>query len=126
MDSAGAFAPEGVEATEEAIEVMEEMGLDISRHKSKQFDQELAEWADLILTMEARHVEELNVMAPEAEDKIHTLLGYINDVYGFPGETGYDIQDPYKEPLEEYEECAKELKSIIDILVRKLEKIIEE
>ena len=44
VDSAGTFAPEGLSAAKEAAEVMEEMGLSIDRHRSKQFNEELAEW----------------------------------------------------------------------------------
>lgn len=122
VDSAGTFAPEGLEAAEEAVEVMEEMGLNIDRHKSKQFDEELADWADVILTMESNHIDELLAMAPEAEEKIHTLIGYVTGVHGFPGEEGFDIKDPFKEPKEEYMECAAQLKEIIEKLVEKLEK----
>jgi protein-tyrosine-phosphatase len=123
--SAGTFAAEGAEATEEAVEVMNEMELDIHRHRSQQFNSDLAEWADLILTMESRHIEELEAMAPEAEGKIHTLLGYINGVKGFADEK-YDIIDPYKEPVEEYRKCAKELKAAVEKLVKQLEKTMKE
>lgn len=122
--SAGTFAAEGAEATEEAIEVMDELGLDIKRHRSQQFNAELADWADLILTMEARHIEELSAMAPKAEDKMHTLLGWVNGVKGFPGDGNYDVFDPYKEPVEEYRKCAFELKNAIDKVVSILEKNI--
>ena len=41
--SAGTFACEGAEATREAIEVMEEMGLSLDKHRAQQFTEELAE-----------------------------------------------------------------------------------
>lgn len=125
-DSAGTFAPEGITPPEEAVEVMDEMGLDIEKNKSRQLDEELAEWADLILTMEAKNVEEIMAMFPEYEDKVHTLIGFINDVYGFPGDDGFDVMDIYKEPKEDYIECAKQLKSSIDALILKLEGMIAE
>ena len=124
--SAGSFAAEDAEATEEAIEVMDEMGLDIKRHRSQQFNSEIAEWADLILTMEARHIEELEAMSPKTEHKMHTLLGWLNGVEGFPGDDNYNIYDPYKEPLEEYRECAIEIKSAIIKLIKKLENTIQD
>lgn len=120
--SAGTFAAEGAEATEEAIEVMDEMGLDIKRHRSQQFNSELAEWADLILAMEARHIEELTAMAPKEEEKMHTLLGWVNGIKGFPGDGSYDVYDPYKEPVEEYRKCAFELKNAVAKVVKILEK----
>lgn len=119
--SAGTFAAEGAEATREAIEVMEEMDLNIHRHRSQQFNPELAEWADLVLAMESRHIEELEAMAPKETDKFHTLLGFIENVNGFAGDEKYDITDPYKEPVEEYKKCALQIKEAIEKLVKKLE-----
>jgi protein-tyrosine phosphatase len=122
--SAGTFAAIGAEATEEAVDAMEEMELDIRRHRSQQFNTELADWADLILTMESRHIEELEAMAPKAEDKIHTLLGWVDGVKGFVGDESYDITDPYKEPIEEYRKCALQIKEAVDKLIKILEKEI--
>lgn len=119
--SAGTFAAEGAEATREAIEIMEEMDLDIRRHRSQQFNPELCDWADLVLTMESRHIEELEAMAPAKTDKFHTLLGFIDGIDGFAGEEKYDIADPYREPMEEYRKCALQIKDAVKKLVRKLE-----
>ena len=76
--------------------------------------------------MEPNHIDELFAMAPEAEDKIHTLIGYATGVNGFPGEEGFDIKDPYKESREEYEECAVQLKEVIGKLVERLERELGE
>ena len=72
--SAGTFACEGEPATPEAKKVMEELNLSLEKHGARQFDKETARWADLILAMEARHIEEMEAMAPEAESQMHTLL----------------------------------------------------
>ena len=101
-ESAGTFACEGAPPSQEAVEVMREVGLDIEKHKAQQFTKDLAFWADIILAMEAKHIEEMAAMAPDQEDKMHTLLGYAAGIDGYPGESGYDITDPYKEPIEEY------------------------
>ena len=50
-DSAGTFAAEDLEATDFAVKVLEEMNVDVGRHRSKQIDEELVEWADMILTV---------------------------------------------------------------------------
>lgn len=104
---------------------MDEMELDIHRHRSQQFNMELADWADLILTMESRHIEELEVMAPKAADKMHTLLGWIQGIEGFVGDESCDITDPYKEPIEEYRNCALQIKCAVEKLVELLEKEID-
>lgn len=111
VKSAGTFAPENMPATPEATEVMEKRGMDIKRHRSQQFDADLAEWADLILTMEAKHIEQIEAMVPDAEGKAHTLLAYGEYVDGYPGDGRYDIADPYGEPYEVYEACANALEA---------------
>lgn len=118
--SAGTFACEGAPASPEAIEVMEELGFDLSKHEARQFDKELAAWADLILAMEARHIEEMEAMAPDQEDKMHTLLGFAAGVDGYPGEAAYDVMDPYREPVEEYRLARDQIAAAVN---RALERI---
>jgi protein-tyrosine phosphatase len=119
FDSAGTFACEGEPASEEAIEVLEELGLDLEKHKAQQFTKDLAEWADIILAMEAKHIEEMEAMAPDEEQKMHTLLGYAQGVDGYPGEAGYDIMDPYKEDKDVYREARDQITQAIDkVLLR--------
>ncbi len=119
--SAGTFACEGESATPEAIEVMEELDLDINKHEAQQFDRQLAEWADLILAMEARHIEEMEAMAPDEESKMHTLLGYAAGVDGYPGENAYDIMDPYREPLEEYRAARDQIAEAVNRALKRIE-----
>lgn len=119
--SAGTLACEDEPATDEAIEVMDEIGLDIDKHKSTQFDKELSEWADIILAMEAKHIEEMEAMAPDEEPKMHTLLGFAAGIEGYPGEDGYDIIDPYKDPIEDYRETRDQLKDAIGKVIEKLD-----
>ncbi len=118
--SAGTFACEDAPASDNAIEVMDEVGLDLEKHKSQQFTKELASWADIILSMEAKHIEEMEAMAPEEEDKMHTLLGFAEGVDGYPGESGYDIKDPYKEPIEVYRESRDQIKAAVEKAMQRL------
>ena len=119
--SAGTFACEDAEPTPNAVEAVEEMGLSIEKHKAKQIDKELADWADLILTMEAAQVEQIEAMFPEAEPKTHTLKGYAAGELGYPG-PGYDVSDPYGEDLDVYRECARQIQHYIRQIITKLEK----
>lgn len=120
VDSAGTFACEDAEATPNAITAMQEKGLNIERHKAKPLDQELIDWADLILTMESAHFEEIEAMFPEAENKMHMFMGFADGVDGYV--SGYQIADPYGEDLDEYRECADQLAGVIDKIVNRLEK----
>jgi protein-tyrosine-phosphatase len=121
VKSAGTFAAEDMPATGKAITVMSEKGYDIKHHKSAQFNQHLADWADIILTMEAKHIENIEAMVPEAEAKCHTLLGFVEGVAGYPGDGRFDIIDPFDEPIEEYIVCA----DILELAVKKLINLFE-
>jgi protein-tyrosine-phosphatase len=121
FQSAGTFACEGTPASPEAIEVMTEVGLDIEKHKAQQFDRELAHWADIILAMEAKHIEEMEAMAPDHEDKMHTLLGFAAGVDGYPGESGFDVMDPYREPVDEYRDARDQIADAVKKVLKRLE-----
>lgn len=123
--SAGTFACEGESATPEAVEAMEEIGLNIEKHRAQQFDKELAEWADVILAMEANHIEAMEAMAPDEEEKMHTLLGFAAGVDGYPGETGFDIMDPYQEDIEEYRAARGQISEAVGKALDRLEREAE-
>ena len=78
---------DGWNATPEAIEVMEEKGIDISGHSARQVTKEIIDDADLVLTMTTRHKELLKNDFPSANGKIFTLKEFAG--------TGIDIEDPY-------------------------------
>ncbi|MEL7603710.1 MAG: low molecular weight protein arginine phosphatase [Bacillota bacterium] len=120
FQSAGTFACEGEPATPEAIEVMEEAGLNIERHRAQQFSKDLAEWADVILAMEANHIEAMEAMAPDEEEKMHTLLGFAAGVDGYPGEEGYDVRDPYQEDVEEYRAARDQIAAAVEKALARL------
>ncbi|MEA4853864.1 MAG: low molecular weight protein arginine phosphatase [Christensenella sp.] len=122
VKSAGTFACEGAEPTEEAVRVLEEMGLDLEGHKAAPFTSELADWADLILAMGKEQMEHIEVMAPEDTEKVHTLLGYAQGVDGEPINSEYDIVDPFDEGMEEYRQCAEQISGAVASLVKRLEK----
>lgn len=126
VESAGTFAAEGAGATPEAARVMKEMGLSLKRHEARQFTRELADEADLILAVAKEQMEQMEVIAPEDTEKMHTLLGYALGVHGDPPGTEYDIMDPFDEGLEEYRECAEQLNDAVIKLVEKLEEEMAE
>ena len=112
IESAGVFAEIGQTASEEAIKALDEMGIDLTFHRSKPVSEDLVEKSDLILTMTKAHAMILSSMA---QDKVFSIMEYI-------GEQG-DISDPYGGDLEDYRETAKE---IYDALVDVAEKIADE
>ena len=64
VSSAGVSARGGDRASPNAIKAMEELGIDLSRHKTRQLTQDMIDRADLILTMTEGHRDFIRVMDP--------------------------------------------------------------
>ena len=120
--SAGTYAADGAPMAEQAESVLDEMGIDRPKHRSSRFTSDLAKEADLILTMQEQHLEEVDALAPETEGRAHTLLGYSQGVDGYTGGNEFDVEDPFHQPVEVYRECAQELKEAIKAVLERLNK----
>lgn len=92
VTSAGTRAPVGSSPTKFAIEVAQELGVDISRHRARLLRPEMVEGADLVLVMEERHKEIVREMAPEAEVKTKFLGGYPDIKREIPDPIGHSIE----------------------------------
>jgi protein arginine phosphatase len=110
--SAGTSTYNGTFAGDQTIYVMQSRGLDISRHRTRQVDEEILEWADLVLCMEEGQRDLLRSSFPQAGNKTHLITEYCDG--------SGDILDPTGKPTSAYEECARRLE---DLLARLLEKI---
>lgn len=89
--SAGTFAPDGIRAAATAISAGRLMGVDISRHRSRNLTRELIKEADVVFCMTDSHVSEARRIAPGEAHKIRRLdpqgdvpdpVGGDLDVYG--------------------------------------------
>lgn len=111
VTSAGTFAFDGQEVSEEAVEVMKEENIDIATHRARIIHRDLVESAHLILTMSRSHKRELLKKYDFIRDKVYTLKEY---AYG----REEDISDPYGRGISAYrrakEEIKEALKEIID------------
>src|SRR5215831_630735 len=74
--SAGTAARKGDAATDLAILVMRRRGIDLHGHRATSLSRDVAEWADVILTMTETHKEELVRAAPSMATKAFTLAEY--------------------------------------------------
>ena len=118
--SAGTFACEGAEATREAIEVMEEIGLSLDKHRAQQFTEELAEKYDLLLAVDSIVYEQMEAIAPDEVSKMHTFLGYANGMDGEQRDDRYAVIDPYDEDIDVYRESVVQIKEACDRIVARL------
>lgn len=97
-------------ANEKAIKAMASKDIDISAHKSKQFDPAEVTKNTIILTMTAGHKAYLTALYPQVSSQVFTLLEYV-------GETG-DIDDPYGQSDQVYMACASQLESVIKEVIK--------
>lgn len=107
--SSGIATQEGYPATEKAIAVTMEIGVDLSLHRSKPLTKELIEWADYILVMESRHKEEILCRFPEAKDKVNLLKEFSPS---YPEDT--EIADPIGKSSYHYRLCLNEIRESIE------------
>jgi protein-tyrosine-phosphatase len=104
--SAGIYALDGSPASREATKVMAEMGIDIRDHRAQQLNDDLIQWADLILTMtEAQYRTIINQYGVPAE-KVYTLAN-------FSQHKKADVIDPFGSGIEAYRRCAEQIHDMI-------------
>lgn len=94
VTSAGVSAGPGGPATPEAVEALQAMGIDLSKHRSTPLTASMIDEADLILGMTDSHVETVKGLAPDAADRVMRL------------DAQADIADPIGQSLSAYQQTA--------------------
>ncbi len=113
ITSAGLAAYPGLPASPHATDVMHSAGLDLANHRARQFSRDIAEHNDFVIAMTEGHKHTLQKLHPEMAFKIFT----IGELAGRPG---FDVADPFGQPVETYEKCARELQELIDEALHKI------
>ena len=93
VESAGLGALVDHPASEHAVTLMRERGLDIGEHRARQITPDMVREADLVLVMEAGHKRAIDANEPVARAKIYRLGEWQER----------DIKDPYRQPREAFE-----------------------
>lgn len=115
--SAGVAAATGAPASEHAVAVMAEQGIDLSDHRSQALTGELLEWADLVLAMSTSHVYALNDLG--VGDKVSLVTDFLE-----ADEAGRSIDDPYGGSVDAYRETSRTLGRAVSALLDRLEPIL--
>ncbi len=119
VTSAGTLGIQGSPATKEAIDVMKELGVDISRHSSSGITGALVKESNIVFAMAHEHVDYLQRMYPERRDDIFLLRTFDRKSKPLGLES---IPDPIGLSLETYREVrdmlADEITRILPRLVR--------
>jgi tRNA threonylcarbamoyl adenosine modification protein (Sua5/YciO/YrdC/YwlC family) len=108
--SAGVAAMAGGRPSSEAVQVMNERGLDLSQHFSQPFSDQLARQADLILTMTQGHRLAILSQWPDLASRTFVVRR----------DQG-DISDPIGGPHSIYEKCANQINEQLSPWVQELD-----
>ena len=110
VESAGLGALVGHPASEYSVELMDEMGIDITGHRARQIHPDMVHDADLVLVMEAGHKRAIDDADTTARGKVYRL-GEWQDM---------DIDDPYRQPKAAYVDALEGIKLGVASWVEKI------
>lgn len=113
LSSAGTNAIENIPATDEALLVGMERGVDLTGHRSRQLTPGIISEADLIFVMTPGHVEQVKQMG--GRGKVHVIDEYAS------GAADKGISDPYGGDLEAYRKTADALEDELERLFDRLQ-----
>lgn len=101
--SAGISALVDHPADDNAIAVMDEIGVDIREHRAQQLDEKLMQAYDLILCMSSDQEKHIKQKWPHHRGKVYRLGHWLNkniaDPYRHPKEMFYEIRDLIKDSV---------------------------
>jgi RpiB/LacA/LacB family sugar-phosphate isomerase len=116
--SAGLGAAEGQPPSPYAVQVVKELGIDISGLRSRMLTPELAQQADYIFGMTHNHVDTVMLLHPEAAEKTFLLREFDETLDHFEK----DISDPIGGSYDVYLTCRDQIEQGIASLLRFIEK----
>jgi protein-tyrosine phosphatase len=100
--SAGLAAAGGGPAAGEAVQVMRELGLDLSRHESQPFTDQLARHADYVLAMTNGHLQAIIQRWPAAAERAALVRP-----------DAVEVADPIGLTIGAYRQCAEEIETAV-------------
>jgi len=100
VESAGTAGLVGAPASDHALDVCGDRGVDISEHRSQALTPEVAARADLILAMTHGHVQQIVAISPESAGRTFLLSEFADG-------SDVDVPDPIGAPRDEYEHACE-------------------
>ncbi len=117
IESAGTGALPGSGASEDALAVMTERGIDLSQHESQALTPTLVAWADLILAMSPSHLWAVGEM--DGAEKAGLLTDFIEG-----DGKGEAIEDPYGTDVATYRETVAQIDAAVEAMLDRLSAIL--
>lgn len=116
--SCGIFAEPGDRATNEAVDIMKEYGVDLTKHRATNIRHSDMRQMDLILCATNSHKISVLHAYPDLEDRVYTLKEYVS--YNREYHTKIDLDDPWGYGEDVYRFCASEINDCLDLLAKKI------
>lgn len=116
--SAGVAARMGESVSENSVQVLRKVGLDISQHRSQPLTQEMIDGAFAVICMTESHRAMIQVQADPVPRNLFLFREFLS------GNVDKEIGDPYGGPLRVYEAARDEMVESIPSLVAKLKTLI--
>ena len=110
VESAGLGALVGHPASEHSVDLMAEIGEDITGHRARQIHPDMVSAADLVLVMEAGHKRAIDDADSTARGKVYRF-GEWQDI---------DIADPYRREREAYEVALRDIEAGVASWVKRI------
>jgi L-threonylcarbamoyladenylate synthase len=120
--SAGVAAFPGDPASDGSRIVAREVGLDLSNHRAAAVDDDLVDWADLILTMSPHHLTVLQRVGAGARTALITAFAEGRDT---PLGSGEGVSDPIGGEVGRYRETREQLEELIDRVLVRLSSVLD-
>lgn len=111
VSSAGIYA-DRAPISENAVEVLKEIGVDAEGYSSRQLTREMVEDADLVLTMTEQQRQMINMAVPKSSGKVYTLSSFVGG--------SEDVLDPFGGDLSVYRACRDHLMGFIERVLDKI------
>src|SRR5437773_1296644 len=112
--SAGLGAMDGQPPSAFAIQAMQEIGLDISRQRSRMLTADLVRSADYIFGMTHSHVDSVMLLYPQMAEKVFLLREFDETLDPYEK----DISDPIGGSYEVYVNCRDQIEQGIASMLR--------
>ncbi len=112
--SAGVGAVDGLPPSEYAVRALRELGIDISKQRSRMLTAELVNQADYIFGMTHSHVDAITLLYPQAAEKTFLLREFDETLDSYEN----DISDPIGGSYEIYLNCRDQIEQGIASMLK--------
>ncbi len=117
VSSAGVAAQDGSSASRETVAVLKGQGITLEKFRSRMVDEKMLKEAEAVFCMTEGHLEMLEMMHPEHEEKYHLACDFVE----INGKVGLDVPDPIGMGRRAYETTSTVLNEAVGGIIGFLE-----